>query len=716
MSGIATKTQAPRNKRGSRWYNAARQLLAGIGMATVLGFGISSPVAAAGSTLENITYSSLPGNKVQVKLTLSGEVKKPSSFVIDDPARLALDFPDTGVNLATRTVGIGVGSARSVTAVEAGGRTRVVMTLVRQVPYNLEINGQDVIVTLDSGTSATTDMETSKAILGTGKSVHSVSNVDFRRGDQGEGRVLVTLSDTRTVADVREEGGQIVVDFYDTSLPGKLERTLDVVDFATAVKSVDTFAKGNNVRLVITPGLADYEHLAYQSENVLTIDVKQISKEKREAAKKKKFGYVGEKLSLNFQNIEVRAVLQLIADFTGLNLVTSDTVQGNVTLRLKNVPWDQALDIVLKTKGLAKRKMGNVLLVAPSEEIAAREKLELEAAKQIEELAPLRSEYIQINYAKAVDLADLMKNADNNLLTPGRGNVTVDERTNTLLIQDTADRLSDIRRLVATLDIPVRQVLIESRIVVANDDFSKDLGVRFGGINYNRDEEKDPIVTGNLNGIVDLINNDPVNLIDSLNVNLPATPSAAIPATIGLALAKLPFGTLLELELSAMQQEGRGELISNPRVITANQKKAYIEQGTEIPYLEASSSGAATISFKKAVLRLEVTPHITPDDRVIMDLLINQDTLGILVQLFSSVIPSIDTQEVNTQVLVDNGETVVLGGIYQQESVNNLNRVPLLGDLPYLGFLFRQKSDSDEKQELLIFVTPKIIKDALTLN
>lgn len=716
MSGTAIKTPARRNKRGTRWYEAAKHLLVNAGMATVLAIGLSSTAAAASATIEDITYSTLPGNKVQIKLTLSGEIQEPSSFVIDDPARLALDFPDTSINLASRTLGIGAGSARSVTAVEAGGRTRVVVTLVRQVPYQLDISGDTVVITLDSGTSSTTDMESSKAILGTGKAVHSVTSVDFRRGDQGEGRVLVTLSDARTVADVREEAGQIVVDFYDASLPGELERKLDVVDFATAVKSIDTFAKDNNVRLVITPGIADYEHLAYQSENVLTIDVKQISQEKREAAKKEKFGYVGEKLSLNFQNIEVRAVLQLIADFTGLNLVTSDTVQGNVTLRLKNVPWDQALDIVLKTKGLAKRQMGNVLLVAPSEEIAAREKLELEAAKQIEELAPLRSEYIQINYAKALDLADLMKNEDNNLLTPGRGNVSVDERTNTLLVLDTADRLSDIRRLVATLDIPVRQVLIESRIVVANDDFGKDLGVRFGGINFNRDEEKDPIVTGNLNGIVDIINGSPVPVDRTLNVNLPAAPASAIPATIGLAIAKLPFGTLLELELSAMQQEGRGELISSPRVITANQKKAYIEQGTEIPYLEAAASGAAVISFKKAVLKLEVTPHITPDDRIIMDLLINQDTLGVLVQLLGGSVPSIDTQELNTQVLVDNGETVVLGGIYQQELVNNVNRVPFLSDIPYLGLLFRSNSDRDQKQELLIFVTPKIIKDALTLN
>ncbi len=676
--------------------------------------------AAAANALEDISYATLPGNRVQVKLSLSGPADEPLSFTIDNPARLALDFPQTNVSLARKSQSIGVGAARSVTAVEAGGRTRVVLNLVRLVPYTVSTEGNKVLITLESVSGGIAAAKTPPRPRGVteGAQVHSIDNVDFHRGEQGEGRVVITLSDPSTVVDLRQEGGTVVADFIDTSLPEQLERRLNVVDFATPVKTVDTFAQGNNVRMVITPLSEDYEHLAYQTENVLTVDIKPITREEQEKKRKEKFGYVGEKLSLNFQNIEVRAVLQLIADFTGLNLVASDSVQGNLTLRLKNVPWDQALDIILKTKGLAKRQMGNVILVAPTEEIAAREKLELESQKQIEELAPLRSEFVQVNYAKAEDLAELIKAKENSLLSE-RGNVTVDSRTNTLLVQDTARNLADIRRLVSTLDIPVRQVLIESRIVIANDDFSKDLGVRFGVTSATSDRatnEQQEFVSGNLNAIDDLVDQDPLEISDSLNVNLPASPIDATAASIGLAIAKLPFGTLLELELSALQQEGRGEIISNPRVITANQKEALIEQGTEIPYLEASSSGAATISFKKAVLSLKVRPHITPDDRIIMDLTVTQDSPGDLVQLLGSSVPAIDTQEVTTQVLVDNGETVVLGGVYQRTKRNDVDRVPFFGDLPYVGFLFKQRTEQDDKRELLIFVTPKIIKETLSLS
>jgi len=687
----------------------------------------------AAASLDSITYSTLPGNKVQVKMSLSGDVTEPLSFSIEDPARIAIDFTDTTNNLPKKTQSINTGSARSVTAVQAGNRTRVVLNLVRMSPYDIKRDGNNVLLTLNNlgGTTALkSTADRSKAVIAASGS-HSINNVDFRRGTTGEGRVIIGLSDANTPYDLRIEGGNIVVDFIETSIQENLERRLDVVDFATPVKMVDTFTKGNNVRMVIEPQTPDYEHLAYQSDNTLIVDVKPLTKAEQEAIKKKKFGFVGEKLSLNFQNIEVRAVLQLIADFTGLNLVTSDTVAGNLTLRLKNVPWDQALDIILKTKGLDKRQIGNVLLIAPTEEIAAREKLELESMKQIEELAPLRSEYIQVNYAKAGELAKLLKGDANKLLSE-RGNVTVDERTNTLLVQDTGDKLAEVRNLVSTLDIPIRQVLIESRIVVANDDFSKDLGVRFGLTNRSLSFGDNPrdrgnvVVTGNLDGTVDLINaaNNPnptdsdiaLELGDSLNVNLPAAPADGVAATIGLAIAKLPFGTLLNLELSALQQEGRGETIANPRVITANQNEALIESGTEIPFLEASSAGNATVSFKKAVLSLKVTPQITPDDRIIMDLIVTQDTVGDVITLFNSNVPSINTQEVQTQVLVDNGETIVLGGIYQRRSRNQSSRVPFFGDLPYVGFLFKQNQKTDTKQELLIFVTPKILKDTLKLN
>jgi len=676
--------------------------------------------AYAAATLDEISYATLPGNQVQLKFSMSGDVKEPISFTTDNPARIALTFADTASQVKKKSTSISVGVARSVTAVEAGGRTRVVVNLVKLVPYSLTRKGDDFYVTLNTGgnsRSTTTAAETPAAVaLETGS--HSIDNIDFRRGEKGQARVVITMSDPKTIVDLKEEGGKIVANFLNSTLPEKLQQRLDVLDFATPVKTIDSYQRGNNVKVIIDPAVLEFEHLAYQTGNVMTIDVRQISKDKQAELKKKKFGYVGEKLSLNFQNIDVRAVLQLIADFTGLNLVTSDTVQGNITLRLKNVPWDQAMDIILKTKGLSKRQTGNVILVAPTEEIAAREKLELESQKQIEDLAPLRSEFIQVNYAKAEDLAALLKSEDNSLLSI-RGNVTIDERTNTLLVQDTADKLIQIRNLVLTLDIPVRQVLIESRVVVANDDFSKDLGVRFGVSNRNKGSASDGTtraIAGNLTGTTDLINFDTLTNTDGLSVNLPAAPSDATAASLALAIAKLPFGNLLQLELSALQQEGRGEVISNPRVITANQKEAYIEQGTEIPFLTSSANGSTTITFKKAVLSLRVTPQITPDDRVIMDLTVTQDTIGTLITLLGSSVPSIDTQEVTTQVLVDNGETVVLGGVYRRRTLEESDRVPFFGDLPYVGFLFKQTTSVNEKQELLIFVTPKIIKDTLSLN
>ena len=482
---------------------------------------VMSASAYAATTLDNISYSTLPGNKVQVTLSMSGDVAEPISFTTDDPARIALTFSNTTSKLAKKNQPIGVGVARSVTAVEAGGRTRVVLNLVRLVPYNIEKRNNNILITLDtggnsSGTQAASTARTAAAITA---DTHSINNIDFRRGNKGEGRVVVTLSDPKAIVDLREEGGKIIADFLNTNMPEALEQRLDVGDFATPVATIETYPHGNNVRMVIEAGTVDYEHLAYQADNVLTIDVRKISKEKQAELKKKKFGYVGEKLSLNFQNIEVRSVLQLIADFTGLNLITSDTVRGNLTLRLKNVPWDQALDIILKTKGLSKRQTGTVMLVAPTEEIAAREKLELESKKQVEELAPLRSEYIQVNYAKASALAALLK-AEGNSLLSGRGNVSIDERTNTLLVQDTAEKLAEIRNLVTKLDIPIRQVLIEARVVVADDDFSKDLGVRFGIANRRKDSAAEAAsgsntaIAGNLAGTTDLINFNTLSNLD----------------------------------------------------------------------------------------------------------------------------------------------------------------------------------------------------------
>ncbi len=660
--------------------------------------GLVTPVYAEGppTTLQDISITALPGDRVQLKLSMDSAPPQPISFTIDNPARIVLDFPHTTHKLGKSSQPIGVGLAKSFNVGEAKGRTRVVLNMVQLAAYETRIEGNTVYLTLESAPDTALAKGFPAATpSAAGASRHALNNVDFRRGERGEGRILVTLSNPAIGVDIREEGGKILVDFMNSSVPGNLERRLDVIDFATPVKTVETATLGSHVRMTITP-LGEFAHLAYQSGNVFTIEVKPVTKAQQEVAKKEK-GYTGEKLSLNFQNIEVRAVLQLIADFTGLNMVASDTVQGNLTLRLKNVPWDQALDIILKTKGLAMRQNGNVIQVAPSEEVAAREKLDLESQKQVAELAPLRSELITVNFAKASDLAALLKAKENSLLSP-RGNVAVDERTNTLLVQDVSDKLAEIRKLVTTLDVAQRQVLIESRIVIADDTFSRDLGVKFG--TYKAGEQS-PIGAGD------------TPRLDGLNVNLPATLNRA--ASIALAIAKLPFGTLLELELSALQIEGRGEVISNPRVVTANQKEATIEQGEEIPYLEASSSGAATIAFKKAVLSLKVKPQITPDNHIIMDITVHKDSRGIG-GLGESEVPAIDTRQVSTQVLVGNGETIVLGGMYEQEQRNTSERVPFFGDLPHIGFLFKQETKVNDKTELLIFVTPKILEDNLGLK
>ena len=539
-----------------------------------------------------------------------------------------------------------------------------------------------------------------------------IESLDFRRGPMGEGRIIFRLSSPGVAADMRSEGGRIVVDFPDTELADKLQKRLDVMDFGTPVQFIDAISNSRGTKVVIEPATQEYEQLAYQSDEMFTVELKPMSAEEIEQNRKDKFGYVGEKLSLNFQDIEVRSVLQLLADFTDLNVVVSDSVQGKLTLRLKNVPWDQALAIILQTKGLAMRESGNVIMIAPADEVATRERIELESQKAKTELAPLRTEYFQANYAKASELGALLQSATGRLLSE-RGTVTVDERTNTLLINDTADRLSEIRALLNRLDVPIRQVLIESRIVIASDAFNKDLGVRWG-LNRNTvsDDGEGFLLSGNGNGVTNLGNGDSLGN-ERYNINLPISNPAG---TLGVALAKLPFGTLLELELSAMQSEGKGEVISSPRVITANQHEAYIEQGVEIPYVEASSSGATSISFRKAVLGLTVKPQITPDDRIVMDLNVSKDTVGEIFGSGNAAVPSIDTREVSTQVLVDNGETVVLGGIYEQTLLNTRDSVPFFGNLPLIGKLFQRTRKTDDKSELLVFVTPKIIKENVSLT
>ncbi|MDZ7751389.1 MAG: type IV pilus secretin PilQ [Gammaproteobacteria bacterium] len=513
-------------------------------------------MAAMAQTLDDISFVELSGERVQVKLQLSEAGPEPLSFSVDNPARVALDFPGVGLNLERKSQTIGVGMARSITAVEASGRTRVVLNLIRLVPYEIETRGSTILVTLDNaGAAGGRAFPDTVGKRSDAPDSLALENVDFRRGPEGEGRVLVTLSDASVVIDTRQEGDKLIVDFLDTTLPRNLERKLDVVDFATPVHQVDTFPQNNDTRMVVRPGDEPYEYLAYQSDTLFTLELKPVTEEEAERRKKERVGFTGERLSLNFQNIEVRAVLQLLADFTGLNLVASDSVTGNVTLRLKNVPWDQAMDIILKSRGLGMRKTGNVIMVAPTEEIAAREKLELEAQQQIEELAPLNNEFVQINYAKASDLATLLKGAENSLLSE-RGNVSIDQRTNTLLVRDTAANLEAVRGLVARLDVPVRQVLVESRIVIATRNFAQNLGVRFGySRSINRDDEDQTsfFLGGSTAG-------DPQEFITDLGV--------AHAGSIGLAIGKVN-SWLLQLELQALQAEGRGEVLANPRVITS---------------------------------------------------------------------------------------------------------------------------------------------------
>ena len=697
---------------------AKKSALLGI---VLLGAFLSDAIA---NQLQDVSFSALPGNRVEIILTTNEPVDEPASFTTDNPARIAIDLADTTSALAQKVTPIAIGMARSVTAIEAGGRTRVVINLLEQVPHEIRSEGNRLIVSVGAGSGAGSMSATAgaKAAMAVDRSLPTrqglaLENIDFRRGPQGEGRVEILLSDPSIVVDMRQQGDRVVLDFIDTQVPAQLARTLDVMDFATPVSTIETRPDGRNVRMSIDTA-GEFEHLAYQANNTYTVEFRALTKQEKEELRRAQQVYEGDRLSLNFQDIEVRAVLQLLADFTGLNMVVSDTVSGRITLRLKNVPWDQAMDIILKTKGLSMRRTDNVVLVAPTEEIAAREKLELESQQQIEELAPLRSELIQVNYAKAQDLAALLKSQENKLISE-RGSVSIDERTNTLLVQDTAAKLSEIRALINNLDIPIRQVLIESRIVIANNDFARDLGVRLGASGAASDDGDNLVIGGGLAGDLNasalagpfITTGDEDN--ENLLVNLPQTLGAGSGGAVNFVLGKLG-SYLLRLELNALQQEGKGEVISSPRVITSDQNEATIKQGVQIPFQEATSSGATSVSFKDAVLELTVTPHITPDDRIIMDLLVKQDAPDFSRAVLG--VPPVDTRELETSVLVDNGETVVLGGVFERTKSNNINRVPFFGDLPYVGFMFKQEQVQDENSELLIFVTPKILKETLTLR
>jgi type IV pilus assembly protein PilQ len=684
---------------------------------------------APGNTLQSIDVQTLAGKQVQLTLHLSGPAPEPMSFTIDKPARISLDLPGTTLALPSKRIDVASEGVDTVLAAEANGRARIVLNLEQLQPYTTRVAGNDIIVTVGAGTSATHTAATAAPVAAAAAGSREIRSIDFRRGDHGIGRLVVKLSDPRTAVNLSQQGSQIIVNFTDAGLPSKLARSYDTQDFGTPVSGFDALRAGNDTRIVLNT-TGDFQQLAYQSDDEYVVEVQPLTKT-AVAANDDKKAYSGEKLSLNFQDIDTRAVLQLLADASGQNIVVSDTVKGSVTLRLQSVPWDQALDIVLRTKGLDKRRDGNVIIVAPAEELASREKADLASKKDIQELAPLRTEYLQINYAKAADLALLLKGGANaNSVLSTRGSVAVDERTNTLLLVDTSEGLDAIRKMVATLDIPVKQVLIESRLVIVNDDFERDLGVRFGytGIHGNGSNglfETTGTAAGTDIGLgsalTNLQTNGTVNPVavptgatapSRYNVNLPVASPAG-----SLAFMLLGSDYIVDLELSAAQAEGRGEVVSSPRVITANQKEAYIEQGTEIPYQEAASSGATTVSFKKAVLSLKVTPLITPDNRIILDLYVTKDSVGtVVVTSGGANVPSIDTRKMSTRVMVGDGQTVVLGGILETDRSETVTKVPYLGDIPVLGRLFKSTTTINKKHELLIFVTPKILREGVKVN
>lgn len=681
--------------------------------------------AQGAATLKNVAFSSLPGDRFEVRMDFNTRPPEPKGYTIDKPARLVMDFEGVASELKEKKFPLSFGSAKSANVLSDGGRTRLILNMVQLENYKSRVEGNSFFMTvgnndikdvMSKGTSLADRIATDTSNFG-----NSINNVDFRRGEGGEGKIVISMTDPNASINVEDDGGQIVLNFNDTQLPVNLRRKLDVTDFATPVTSVASDYDGTNSIVTIKP-TGQYDYMAYQTDTEYVVSVKQLSAKEQEQ-RKQKFSYVGQKLSLNFQDIPVRSVLQLIADFTELNLVASDTVEGKITLRLENVPWDQALDLVLKTKGLDKRQVGNVLMVAPAAEIAAREREELETDKQLQELAPLRTEYVQILYADAAEIFKLFEskggqgNSTQSLLSE-RGSVLIDERTNSIVITETDEKIQLFRDLVKHIDVPKRQVSIEARIVKATSGFREDLGVMWG-MDLN---QSDIFTTGSINNLLgannangrgDYIKLDDLDVIstptgaDSLSVDLRAKPEEGDPGTFAIGI--LGSDGWLGVELSAMEKSGTGEIVSQPKVITADKQKAIIKSGEEIGYQEASSSGASTTSFKEAVLKLEVTPQITPDDRVIMDLIVTKDAI----ERFVAGIPVISTTELTTRVLVNNGETVVLGGIFEHDTLDQVKKIPFLGDLPMVGRLFRTSTKKDSKVELLIFVTPRLLQDPL---
>lgn len=731
------------------------------GCAIKYAFVCMALVSAAGATnLTDVHFSSLPGGALEAQLTFDAPPPVPQGYTIEKPARIALDFGGVTAQLKEKKFTLGYENATSAIVLESAGRTRMILNLLQAAPYTTQIEGNKMFVRvgdagaraylkpLANGSDAVSTVLAKSAVISKG-SARSIDNIDFRRGDVGEGRLVVGLSDPKTDINASVEGQRIKLEFKGVSLPEALQRRFDVIDFATPVKVVDAQATSSGAVVYLQVN-GEYDYLAYQTDNQYVVSVKPLTREEAET-RKKEFAYTGQRLSLNFQDIEVRAVLQIIADFTGLNLVASDTVNGHITLRLQNVPWDQALELVLKTKGLDKRQDGNVLLVAPAAEIAERERQELESKKQVQELAPLQTEHIRIRYARAKDLYKLFAPTGGGSAGPGgsqapsgtgsllsgRGQVIVDDRTNSLLVTETAQKLEEFRRIVRLLDVPIRQVLVEARLVIASSDFTHSLGIKWGGAGITSASNHplyfgghtDQITTAqnaNIasqvtynNGVAAAIaNGTPVGAVpgyasqlgDALNVNLGATNPVG-----SVAIGYMSNDININMELSAQESMGRGEIVSQPKVITGDKQQATIKSGTEIPYQQSAANGETTISFKEAVLKLDVTPSITPDDRIIMDLVINSDSPGKFISTGNGgSVPQIDTNSVKTQVLVNNGETVVLGGVFKSTDLTTTDKIPFLGDLPYVGSLFKRTDVTKTKQELLIFITPRILADTLT--
>ena len=697
--------------------NIGKRLLAVVG--GLVGVLLAGAVHAT-ATIEGIEFSARPGSKFEIRLDFSEAPPEMKSYTIEKPARIAIDFPDTASALERKRYSLPYGNATGVVVLESGGRTRMVVNLVKVVPYETRVDGNSLFVVVGQENSGdyvkqgSDPYQVKTAVEQVTQVSSEITDLQFQRTPSGEGRLTLELTNPSVDVNVFSESGDIKVQFVDTSVPERLMRRYDVTDFATPVTSVDVNSTERGATLTLK-NTGDFDYLAYQTDNQYVLSVKPLSKKEVEE-RRNEFVYVGDRISLNFQDIEIRAVLQLIADFTELNLVASDTVRGRITLRLQNVPWDQALELVLKTKGLDKRQIGNVLMVAPAAEIAERERQQIEANKQIAELAPLQSEFVRIRYANAANIVQLFQagSEEGGSLISGRGSVVVEPRTNSLIITETAPKLAEIRGLIELVDIPIRQVMIEARIVIAQSDATKNLGIEWGGAYLNTNNDNITSVSGNTQNVVGL--NESVINGTQPQVDYPGALLVDLGVTrnSGFAVGFTSGDLFLTAELSALEAAGEGEVVSQPKVITGDKQQASIKSGTEIPYQESSASGETTTSFKDAVLALDVTPNITPDDRIMLELQVNQDSIGELVPSGQGgFIPSIDTTQLNTQVLVGNGETVVLGGVFKTEDIESINKVPFFGDLPYIGAFFRNESTSHKKTETLIFITPRILAETL---